>query len=241
MNKTKLGTLLMGISISSLAAPMPATPVREEIQAQNVYTPEGFTTQDNAQVIVTGVLPNLCHKSPQVKTEINDREIKIDLTSLVYDSSNVFCPEAVLPFDKTIDLGELQQGTYNVTINEGTPHERSEKLVIDETNVVDSNPKLIYANITDIEISETGPDITLKAYNPSDCFEIDEIIINSDQRGTYTVSPIMKQKHDFCTYKMTPLDININLPVQDGDENILLHVKTMDGDSINRIINPQVL
>ena len=242
MNKTKLAGLLLGFSLSTLAAPMPATPIREDILAQNVYTPEGFSTNENAQIIVTGILPNLCHKSPQATKEVSDKTIRINLTSLVYDSSNVFCPEAVLPFDKTIDLGELDEGTYNVIINEGTQNEIQEKLTIDKTDEVNTNPKLIYANVTDIQISNSNAaDITLKAYNPSDCFEVDEIIINSDQKGTYTVSPILKQKNDFCAYKMTPFDININLPVQDGDENILLHVKTMDGDSINRIINPQIL
>ncbi len=229
--------IILGLSLGAVNA---ATPVRKEIPVQKVYTPEGFNSNENSQIVVTGTLPNLCHKSPLVKKQITDKEIKIELTSLSYDVTNTYCPEAILPFEKTIDLGELEEGNYNVVINEGTQVQQEEKLIVESADPVNGNENLIYANITDIQISEDDPTaIRLKAYNPSTCFEIDEIKINSDQNGTYTVSPILKQRDEFCAYKMVPFDIDIKLPIQEGDENILLHVKTMDGDSINRIINPQ--
>lgn len=237
-NKQITTLILAGLALSTSAA----TPAREKIYVQDVYTPEGFNVYENSQVVVTGVLPNLCHKSPKVSKEIKDNQIKIELTSLVYDQSNPFCPEAVLPFKKTIDLGELKKGDYEVIINDGTDQEKRENLRVDGIDPVNLNPDRIYANVTDIEIDNNDPaHITLKAYNPSTCFEMDKLTINLDQEGTYTVSPVMRQRDEFCAYKMVPFDIDVNLPLQEGDKNILLHVKTMDGDSLNRIINPQVL
>ena len=57
----KLVFLLMISFLSTQAATMELVPV------ENVYTPRGFDSNDNAEIVITGYLPNLCYQNPTHK------------------------------------------------------------------------------------------------------------------------------------------------------------------------------
>ncbi|MEC7277692.1 MAG: hypothetical protein VXV96_15330 [Bdellovibrionota bacterium] len=232
------------LSLISLSPLFAATPNRDAIPVQQVFTPEGFNIYENAQIVISGFLPNLCHKSPKIDATVDEskKEINVSATSLIYDPSNPLCPEVILPFTKTVDIGELKTGEYKVFVNKNTEFEVEDKLLVDRTDPVDINRDKIFANVYAIEESTSNEnEVILKGYNPSTCYELDSVTVNSDQDGTFTVTPILKQVSEHCTFKMTPLDIPVVLPLSNTFENILVHVKTMDGNSINQVINPVVL
>ena len=94
-----------------------STPVVKKVEAQHVYTPKGFDTNDNSEVVIAGMLPNLCHKSPSTKVTRDGNKINIELTTLYYHESNPFCPEMQVPFLESVYLGILDKGLYEITIN----------------------------------------------------------------------------------------------------------------------------
>ncbi len=77
--------------------------------------------------------------------------------------------------------------------------------------------------------------ISLDGYTVSSCFELDEIKFQSNGTDTYAVLPIMKKVSDFCPRKMTPVSYEVPLPNSIKRKEILIHVRSMQGNSVNSI------
>ena len=105
-------TLFLTGSIASAGIP-----TQKVIPVTHVFVPSGFDSNDNSEIILTGFLPNLCHKTPKANAMVTGNKIDILLTSLYYDESNPFCPEMVVPFTETLELGVLDKGKYEITVN----------------------------------------------------------------------------------------------------------------------------
>ena len=93
----------------------------------------------------------------------------------------------------------------------------------------------VYANVDYIETTQGSRIALLKGYNPSDCFEFDRVQFISNERDTYSVLPIMKQVREFCPMKMVPFEILVVVPRTLSVEKLLLHVRVMNGKSVNAI------
>ncbi len=220
------------ISVASYAG----TPIETEVPINDVYSPMGFDSNDSSEVIVSGFLPNLCHKSPMTKAEIKGNKIDIKVTALKYDASNPFCPEIIVPFVKSINVGLLNKGNYEITVNGKSPYEKKSKIFIAEStsNAVD---EYIYANVHYVEKEEGSRVVALKGYNVSDCLVLDEVKFLSNKVNAYSVLPKMKKIRDFCPMKMTPFSYDVEVPNTIPANKILLHVRGMDGSSVNSLFN----
>ena len=228
MKKLLLLTALF--SVASIAG----TPTEIQLPVSEIYSPMGFDTNDSSEIIISGFLPNLCHKSPETSFEINKRKIDIKVTALKYDSSNPFCPELIVPFVKSINVGLLNKGKYQITVNGETPLEKKSSIFIAESrsNAVDN---YIYANVHFVEKHEGSRTVQLKGYNVSDCLVLDKVQFLSNKSNTLSVLPKMKRVSDFCPMKVTPFSYEVKVPKSLSAPAILLHVRRTDGSSVNSI------
>lgn len=211
------------------------TPIRKNVPVTHVYSPFGFDTNDSAEVVITGFLPNLCHKSPSAKVKINGKKIEVEVSSLYYQESNPFCPEMVVPFVESVDLGALDRGEYEITVNSGTQWQKKDKVRINEatSNSVD---EFSYAYVQYIEKEDVrAGHVKLKGYNPSDCFELEKIEYVHNGKDTYSIMPKMKQVRGFCPRKMVPFEYEFKVPEELEAHQVLLHVRSMDGRSVNTL------
>jgi hypothetical protein len=232
MNKT-LRTLFIALAMVASNA-MAGTPIEAMVPVDHIYVPTGFDSNDSSEVIVTGFLPNMCHKSPSHKVEINGDKINIKVTSLYYHESNPFCPEVIVPFTESVTLGVMDKGNYQITVNGKSPWTKKAKIMINEStsNSVDEHQ---YAYVEYVEKEEASRVVTLKGYNPSDCFVLDKVDFISNKKDTFSVLPKLKQIREFCPMKMVPFEYEVTVPTGLSAEKVLLHVRTMDGTSVNRI------
>ena len=211
-----------------------STPIEKMIDIENVYIPKGFDSNDNVEIVVEGQLPNLCHQVPKIKANISKNKIQLKLTSLFYGNRDYYCPPAIVPFLVTANLGVLKAGTYDVMANnEGGRLRKVLEVSVAPTTSIDDH---IYANVDYLEKNMGENFITLKGYNVSDCFELDRINFGSNGTDTVSVLPIMKQVNDFCPRKMTPFEYTVEVPRDVNEKKVLLHVRTMNGKSYNKLI-----
>ncbi|MFT6631197.1 MAG: hypothetical protein ACJAS4_001146 [Bacteriovoracaceae bacterium] len=212
------------------------TPVETLVPVDGVYSPNGFDSNDNSEIIVEGWLPNLCHKTPMTKSEIKNGKIHITVTALRYDESSPFCPEMIVPFIQSVNVGILDKGIYEIVVNGKSPYQKNSKIKISESssNALDDH---IYANVHYVEKSHGTKTVTLNGYNPSDCLVLDEVKFVSNEVNTYSVLPIMKRVRDFCPMKMTPFAYDVEVPQSLNVNKVLLHVRGMDGNSVNSILH----
>lgn len=233
--KTMKNLLVAAMAISSAMA-MGSTPIEKLVPVDHVYLPSGFDSNDNVEIVITGFLPNLCHKSPASKVKIEGGKVNIEMTSLYYQASNPYCPEMVVPFTETVTLGLLDKGNYEITVNGKSAWELSGNMKIAEStsNAVDEF-NYAYVNYIDKEVGDGV--VAFKGYNPSDCFVLDEITHVSNEKDTYSVLPKMKQVSEFCPMKLVPFTYDWEVPTDIRDDKVLLHVRTMEGRSVNTIYN----
>jgi hypothetical protein len=93
----------------------------------------------------------------------------------------------------------------------------------------------IYANVAFVEKEEGSRMIKLKGYTPSECLNWDEIKFVSNGKDTLAVLQKMKQIYSHCPMKMVPFEKEIEVPKVLDRNKVLLHVRVMDGKSVNTI------
>lgn len=233
----KLSLLLITavFSFSSFAN----TPTEVLIGVSDIYTPAGFDNDDNAEVILTGLLPNSCHSTPKINTIIKDKNVYVRLTALSYEDSNPFCPPATTPFVQKINLGLLTQGEYEVFINPDTEFEmRSDMTIVDVNQSVFDGKT--YANVQKVEaVDDEVNTVILKGHNPSYCYKLDRVEFISDNENTYSILPIMEKVASNCPLKRVEFEYEVEVPARIPSEEVLLHVRSMDGSSVNKIVKVQ--
>lgn len=211
-------------------------PIEVELKVLDLYAPKGFDSNDTVEVVVTGYLPNLCYKSPFAVAEKSGNEIKVKIKALLA-SENIYCPMVIVPFYSTVSLGILDAGEYELKSDSGL---KNAVLKIEEAKV-SAVDQFIYAQVAHIETDSLLNKVTVVAYNPSDCLVYKSVkLIPSDDGKVLSVLPIMEKVKDFCPLKMTQMNIDFEVPSDISKDNLLLHVRSMDGKSVNTIFHQTV-
>lgn len=222
----------------SLVWAVPPIQISVPVPVDHVYAPAGFDSNDNSEIVITGFLPNLCYKAPRASVEIDKNKISVSMKALKAQSGLSFCAQVIVPFIETINIGVLDKGKYLLAVNENSNWVKKSEIKISEatSNSVDD---VVYANVEEVVKSDEGRKVFLKGYNTSDCFELKEIAIKDNGSDTYSVLPIMKQIRSFCPKKMIPFTYEFDVPENLKADRVLLHVRVMNGKSLNALFNNQ--
>ena len=235
MRTPKLLALLVCMaSFNGLAS----TPVEVLVPIDHIYSPNGFDSNDNTEVIVEGRLPNLCHKSPWSKVEVKPGKIEITVSALKYEDNNPFCVPMEVPFIQPVSVGLLNKGNYDIVVNGKSIYEQKGAISIAELQTPAADD-FIYANVAYVEKEEGSRMVKLKGYTPSDCLNWDEVKFVSNGTDTLAVLPKMKQIYSTCPMKMVPFEKEIEVPKVLDRKSVLLHVRVMDGKSVNTLFDNQ--
>lgn len=231
----KLITALSLIPVLGFAA-LPNS-YEASVPVDHVYSPAGFDSNDNTEVAITGFLPNLCYKAPKSTVTVTNGKINIAMKAMRNDNAMGFCAIVRLPFVEYINIGVLDKGKYDITVNEASPYQKSSKLAVAEASS-NSIDEIVYANVEEVvRVANETRTIQLKGYNPSDCFELKEIVIKDNGSDTYSILPKMKQIRAHCPKKMIPFTYEVEVPQNLEADKVLLHVRVMDGRSVNAFFN----
>lgn len=211
-------------------------PVKKMVPVSHIYSPDGFDSNDNVEVIVEGFLPNLCYRSPMSEVEVKGDKIDIKISALSSEKENPYCPEMVVPFLEKIDVGIMDKGLYDIYVNGKSIYELQGKIKVNES-VSDAIDEEVYANVEYIERVRGSRNVLLKGHNPSDCFVLEKVEFYDNDKDVYSVLPKMKQISDFCPMKMIPFEYEVEVPNKLKQDKLLLHVRVMDGQSVNSLYN----
>lgn len=231
----KLLPLFIFASFTAIAQPaVISAPV------DHLYIPAGFDSNDSVEVVVTGTFPNPCYSRNDVKVAVTDDVVDIQVSAIAYETKSFKdCPDLAVPFKEVVTVGNLQGGEYKVKVNSQTRYALEDSLKITEasSNAVDD---YIYAAIDWVE--RTGPqEFILHGQRYSNCLVLDHIEVVSNSKDTLSILPVMKRLSDFCPMKMMPTKYPIKIDFSNLKiDRPLLHVRTMDGKSVNTVVNSEV-
>lgn len=198
---------------------------------KHVYLPNGFDSNDAVEVIVTGVFSSACFSRNDVKVKVIEDTIDIKITAISHEKVRR-CPDMVVPFKEVVHVGNLQGGDYKVIVN----NKLEDQLSIAEasSSSIDDD---IYAAIEYVE-KKSNDEVVLHGWRYSNCIDIDKVKVISNKKDTLSILPVMKQLSSFCPMKGMPTQYAVKLDLSSLKiKEPLLHVRTMDGKSINSIIH----
>lgn len=210
------------------------TKTQKELPIDRIYSPRGYDSLDSAEIVISGYLPNRCYKEPRVEVERYDNIIEIKAIIEKPKQSNTFCPEAIVPFVKTVDLGVLDVGIYNIKYKSNKQTNQYVQFIVREPRL-GSDKNELYANVHRIEKKPGKDSVVLHGYNPSDCYALKEVNIVDNGRKTVSILPRVIKVRDFCPLKMVPFQIEVDIKEDRLPEKVLLHVRSMQGESVNMI------
>jgi hypothetical protein len=231
----KLMSSLM-ILASSMAI---ANPIIIDAPVDHLFVPEGFDNNDNVEFVVTGAFPNPCYKRNKVTVDVVGDIIDVKVNAIA-SSDDQACPDMIVPFKEIISVGNLQSGDYKIVINKSSPYELKNEMNVVEASSqnVDDN---LYAMIDYVDLGFVGGasgSAKLVGWVPSDCIQVDRVEYKSNGKDVLSILPIMKQVSDFCPMKMMPISIPVKFePENFKNNNVLLYVRTLDGKSVNSVVN----
>lgn len=86
----------------------------EKIPVDQVYVPASVSAHEDAKMVISGFLPNLCYDSPEMEVQIDGNNIYIDLYALNSQYGETMCAEMVRPVLEALNLGRLAAGEYQI-------------------------------------------------------------------------------------------------------------------------------
>ena len=200
------------------------------IHPSEVHVPMGFDSNDNAEIIVTGLMRDTCHRRPTGKVHVKDHEITVDMKADKVSGREVYCIKAMVPYMVSVPLGQLGKGRYNVSV--GTDTVKSHSLQIGSPGAA-SIDNFTYANVTSVTKNVENGSITLSGEHPSNCMAIERVeVIANETKDTMSVLPIVTQTGEVCNLVMTPFSVDVPLEASVANSAVF-HVRKLDGTAIN--------
>ncbi len=223
--------LVLGLFLSQMAF---ANPEIVLSPVDHLYVPMGFDSNDSVELVVTGVFPNACFSRNDVQVAVNNDVI--DITVTAFEAEKAKCIQMKVPFKEVVTVGNLQGGEYQVRVNDKSRFQLKEKMMIEEasSNAIDNNT---YAAIDWVE-QKTKDEFVLHGWKYSNCVELKKIEVISNGKDTLSILPVMKQTAEVCPMKGMPVSYPVKVDFASLKmKKPLLHVRTMDGKSVNAIVN----
>ena len=195
--------------------------------------PQGFDDNDNLQAVVEGFFPNGGYKVAPASIITKNGTFKIQANAYRYYG---FCIQMIVPFQQVVDLGIHAAQIYNIhAVGQGELKKLNVK--------ASSNPgpdDYTYAPIKQIYVSR-NPDnpskrrVLLSGEFTLSCLRITRVEV-SVHHNVIIVLPIAEvDRANQCNEGIFPFEVSQELPdVEDG--RYLVHVRTLNGNSFNRVI-----
>lgn len=221
-----------------------AQPYHVTAAPTSVFTPKGFDSNDNAQLVVSGVLTSLCQKLGPTTFKVDRAEKKIIVEQQIFMTNKVCAAmEMYIPYTSVVNLGRLEPGAYEVSALDYKKH--ATPMAVLPIKRANSNPNtsgtddVLYAQVTSIDLkmkTDSGyPQLTLKGYLTSSCVSFAKIDLHRREGNVIEVLPTLAVSRGGCLESIRPFSKTIslgNIPATDT----LIHVRSMGGQSLNRVI-----
>jgi hypothetical protein len=212
------------------AAQAQSNPKIVPVSFGKMYVPQGYDSNDNVQLVGTGVYPNSCYRNADTKVVVDHKKKTVRLQPMSYHYEGM-CLQVILPFDRVVDLGILKNGDYKILQGDS-------EFVIGSVGVaptVTKNPDdYLYAPISQAYIqNENGvTKLLLSGEFPTSCMQLKEVR-SQVANEVLVVQPISETVADtVCTPGQYHFEVKADVAAMKPGR-YLLHVRSMNGKSVN--------
>lgn len=221
-----------------------------EVPAELAFSPSrGFDDNDNVQVVIHGMLPNMCYtlgrseiqKESGSAYRIKQFAIKKEDGVCLQETTMPPHMQLAVPYTTEISLGQLSMGDYQFEFNsrQGSDKGISVNVASAKAPTVDSLP---YASVSSVSVSDLVDSqqdtaVRLEGVLTSSCMVYSPTETKVQKiNDVYVVLPLVKIRTDvMCTQSLRPFSAKINLGKL-AEGHYLVHVRSMNGKAVNRVV-----
>ncbi len=227
-----LCTLLVAAPVLTAHAEEPGQPTRIQVALEKAFVPEGFDDNDLTQMVVTGQFSDTCHKVGPTEVKVDDATGRVDLVQTAYKYSDN-CQRMVVPFSQVVGVGLLKAGKYEV--DDATTSNVLGKLSVARATKTAADDYL-YAPVVDADLLRG--EVELRGVFTDRCTKVQNILVNTSN-DAIVVQPIVRRYGNAaqCPTTHVPFRVRAKIPAALRRGEYLLHVRSMSGNSINKIVD----
>jgi len=207
-----------------------------DVMVSDLFAPVGFDDNDQSLVVLDGYLPSSCYNVGEPRIEIDNvtKTVKVEQQAAYFQG--IFCLQALVPFTTVAKVGVLPKGNYTVVSSRGT---LTEKMAVKEAATT-SPDDYMYAPVERVSIKDGIQNSHVATFDgrfTNSCMEWDKVkVFNHDK--TIEVLPIVKLREvENCEPIEKPFRITVDLPKGLTVGRHLLHVRTLNGGSLNAVFS----
>ena len=227
---------LIAIPVFASSANAMVAPTKGPAVYSQVFVPQGFDSNDQIQIVGAGVFENGCYRPAEASAKVDETAKRITITAAAYKYAGL-CTQMILPFDRVINVGIVPAGDYKI-VQSGQSKVLG-KLHVDEARTSDADD-FSYAPIKQAFIdNQVGnkADLIVKGVFPTNCAKIQEVRVKTDDH-VIVAQPIMTVENlSDCAVGYFPFRQVVPVTVPNGE--YLLHVRSMNANSINNLVDMQ--
>ncbi len=237
MQKVSLLTLAMA-SLATAQADESRTGELVRIDATTVFVPIGFDDNDEAEVVVEGFLPSGCYRQAKPEVTIDHAARTVEITPMARQFGAP-CVQVLVPYFFEVKLGQLEPGPYAVEV-QGVTTSLTESLQVKRA-IGTSPDDFDYLPVDDVRVDRNADTGALEAviYGriTNRCMSWSRAIVE-DNGKTVNILPIMAfdtTPGANCRTVEMRFKQTIALPETVSTGRHLLHVRSLNGDAMNRL------
>jgi len=218
---------------------------------QQVYVPQGFDSNDNSQIVVEGAYNNSCYRWASPALKIDQRNQRIYIKNKAYFYPKSVCLQMRISYVKEVDFGVLSPGQYTIYFvdNNNKPHPFT-KLQVEEA--LTSQPDdYLYLPVDRVEYLGQKKGIhyiQVEGQMASRCMKFKKAkVTHRRQNHVVEVLPIAEKLQEKpCPKRLHPYRQviplgKLDLPLDNSGhpEKLLIHVRSLNGLSVNEVVHPE--
>ena len=210
------------------------TPSKSAVSFDKVFVPRGFDSNDNVEIVGVGNFAHSCYHMAPTDVIVDQQAHTITLSPVAYRIGGM-CLQVELPFARVVEVGIVDPGHYQIL--QAADHKDLGTIEVEQAKT-GATDNFLYAPITQAFYSEkngTGQ-VQLTGNFPNSCMRLKEVR-SSVSADTIVILPIVEMKDNGnCLSQSTAFKTVTNLSkIKPGQ--YLLHVRSMNGNSINDVID----
>jgi len=209
------------------------------LRIERTFIPQGFDTNDSVQILVEGNFENPCYQLGRTDSIVDkeSRVIEVMLTAYQYEGK---CPPTPVRYHHVFQLGRMPApGKYEV-VDLATKKTVGKLDIAAAQDATPGTDDRLYAPLLDAVLLKQADKnvLLLRGVFSSTCMSLGEVKMSASKQA-FVVLPSLNYEYkssckvgEFPFEKVIPL--TESLPAQ---STFLLHVRSMGGQSINKIMH----
>lgn len=228
---------ILGILFTMLVCPLTlfAQDVLPEVVPTKItttYIPQGFDSNDKAQLAIEGSFSNTCYKVGPYQLKVDPITSSILILQTAYKYKGL-CMMIPVKYTNVIDLGILGFAP-EFTVKDVTDGAVLGKMPLKIANKAEADDYL-YAPVTEASVNVRNRTVTVSGSFSNNCIVFKDLKVARESHNVVIALPITEVNYRLpCKDEAVPFIKTVNLPFL-NEGRYLLHVRALNGQAVNKI------